>query len=97
MKFEKNGKEWQVIKVYDKFYLCECKTGYKECFYKYEVNKNSMSIYSKHNKVVYLDNEPIFLREIMKRYKLTYSQVKYRIKTKKRLPDNKIIKEHIFL
>lgn len=96
MRISKQGKEWRVIKVYKKFYLCECEIGYKECFSKFEIEGVSNRL-TKHNKILYLDNEPISLRDIMMKYNLTRSQVAYRRKKKIKLPDGKLIKEHLFL
>ena len=85
----KRGQEWEVIKIYKNFLLCKSKIGYNECFSKFEVFE-PIKVH-KNEKLFHIDGEPFTTNQIIREYELSRAQVIYRYKTKKPLPDGRII------
>lgn len=54
--------KYKVIKEYDRFYLCESKQGYKECFFKNEYRPDKEGYISK-KEDSYINNQNTFLEK----------------------------------
>ena len=91
MTITKRGQTWEVIKIYERFLLCKSEIGYNECFDKFEIFK-PMKVH-KNEKLFHIEGKPFTTRQIMNNYDLSRSQVIYRFKINKPLPDGKLIKD----
>lgn len=87
----RKGQDWLIKKIYPNFYLCVNKIGIRECFSKFEVDGVPDFLGKGKQYVFYIEDKPYTIKQLMLIYKMSRSQIDYRIRNNKELPDGRVI------
>lgn len=88
----RKGQEWLIKKIYPKFYLCTNRLGIRECFLRTEIDGVPDYLGKGNQYLFYIEDKPYTIKQLMLIYNMTRSQIDYRIKNNKELPDGRIVK-----